>query len=234
MNFTLKLAGICVGVEHRYLYIKRICTDYLSEDDPAFSVSVTDIQIEAERQLTGERFSKEICEATCIHREIVKGLVNYGIILIHSAVIAVDGEAYVFMARSGVGKSTHIRLWQEQFGENAVVVNGDKPMFSYVGDTLTVHGSPWKGKENWGKNISLPVKAFCLLERGEQNEIAPCDHSIIVKRIFNQVLMPTNGGEVALFMGLINRIIKDTPFYRLKCNMEKDAALVAYNGMRKV
>ncbi len=233
MNFCIKLGGVSVEICHRYEYIKRLCRDYITEQAPAFSAMVTDDQIEAEMRLTDNRFSNEICESTCLHREIVKGLVKYGVILMHSAVIAVDGIAYVFMAKSGVGKSTHIRLWQKLFGERAVIVNGDKPMFSFAGDTLMVHGSPWKGKEGLGSVMTVPVGGICLLERGEKNRIAPAKEAEVVDKIFHQVLLPTNTEELMLFMELMNRILKAVPFYRLQCNMETEAALVAYEGMRK-
>ncbi len=233
MCFVIKLAGVPIKITHRYPYIANLCREYLTDEQAAFSVAVTEEQIEAEERLTERRFSKEVCEGTCLHRKIVKGLVKYGVILMHSAVIAVDGIAYVFLAKSGVGKSTHIRLWQEVFGERAVVVNGDKPLFSFEESTLTVHGSPWKGKEQLGRPISLPVGGICLLERGAVNTIERASEAEIVAKIFHQVLLPTNAAEQAFFMSLINRIIKEIPIYKLKCNMEQEAALVAYQGMKK-
>ncbi len=233
MTFNIKLCGVVIQICHRYEYIKKLCRDYLSDSTALFCASVTEKQLDAEMKLTEGRFSKEVCESTCLHREIVKGLVKYGIILIHSAAIAVDGEAYVFLAKSGVGKSTHIRLWKELFGERAVIVNGDKPMFSFVGDSLTVHGSPWRGKEHWGENVSLPVKAICFLERSVVNEIARATETEAVEKLFHQVLLPIDAQDMAMFMELLNRIVKDVPLYRLRCNMEQEAALVSYEGMRK-
>ncbi len=232
MEFCIEIGGIAVKLNHRYDYVRRVCEEYVTDKVPAFSVSVTDAQIEGEQRLMG-RYPKAVCEGTCLHREVVKGLVSRGLILIHAAVVAVDGEAYVFMAKSGVGKSTHVRLWCRQFGERAMVVNGDKPMFSFVGDTLWVHGTPWKGKEGWGRKLSLPVKAFCFLERGMTNEIVPASESEVVGRIFHQVLLPQGARDMGVFMNLLERAVKTVPFYLLRCNMEQEAALVAYQGMRK-
>ena len=49
--------------------------------------------------------------------------VIYDTILFHGSVIAVDGEGYLFTAKSGTGKSTHARLWRETFGDRAVRVS---------------------------------------------------------------------------------------------------------------
>lgn len=232
MKFIIELADVPIEIQHSYGYIRKLCEDYLVTDiQPTFSVSVSEQDIECEMRMTEYRFSRAICESTCIHRAVTERLVRYGVILIHSAVIAVDGIAYAFLAKSGVGKSTHIRLWRECFGERAVVVNGDKPMFSFANGVLTAHGSPWRGKEGLGANISMPVGAICLLERGAVNRIERAAHSDITAKIFHQVLLPKTAPELDEFMKLLNRIVSSVPFYKLECNMERDAALVAYRGM---
>ena len=157
---------------------------------------------------------------------------KHGVILIHSAVVTVDGEAYVFMAKSGVGKSTHIGLWQKVFGDRAVVLNGDKPYFTYENGTLTAHGTPWRGKEFLGSNMKAPVRGICILHRGVENEIMPATSSDAVGQIFHQVLLPRDGDDLAVLMGMLDKIIKNVPIYNLYCNMEDDAARVAYNGMK--
>ncbi len=235
MDFKIKICNVVIDIHHSYSFIRSLCRDYITEDTDTvdFSVSTTDEAIEAEKDIYDETYPMGVYEATCLHREIVGGLLKYGVILMHSAVIAVDGKAYVFMAKSGVGKSTHISLWREVFGEKAIIVNGDKPFFSFDGDTFMVHGSPWKGKEGFGEPISLPVYGICFLERGTTNIITPATEAEIVDKLFHQVLLPKKATELSLFMAIIDRILKTVPFYKLQCNMDKEAALVAYKGMRK-
>ncbi len=236
MKFVLKIAGISIEVHHKYDFIRKLCQDYLSEnqDEYDFSVHISEEDIKAEMEMSENRFSEAVCESTAVHRAVVKGLVPYGIILMHSAVIAVDEKAYVFMAKSGVGKSTHIRLWLKHFGDRAIVVNGDKPMFAFEDSRgLVVYGSPWRGKELLGENLSMPVAAICLLERGERNEIRQASSGEIVERIFHQVLLPKTQPDVSNFINLLNRIVREVPFYKLKCNMEDEAAVVSYEGMQK-
>lgn len=232
-KFVLKLAGIAIEIHYRYAFVKELCKEYEETEpvEPAFTVQVTEAEIETERQSTGYRFSKEICESTCVHRAVVNGLVPYGIFLMHSAVIAVDGRAYVFLAKSGVGKSTHLRMWKEQFGKRAVIVNGDKPMFSFEGDKLMVHGSPWRGKEQWGINTTMPVQALCILERGENNTLTKAAQKDMIGRIFHQVLLPKKEPELSQFLNMMNRVIQEIPCYRLQCTISVEAAAVAYEGM---
>ncbi len=233
MEFKVKLCGVVIRVVHTHAYIRTLCREYVVDDAVPhdFSVSTDEAAMCAERALCTERFSDGVIEATCLHREVVRGLTRYGVILMHSAVVAVDGRAYVFMAKSGVGKSTHIRLWREVFGERAVVVNGDKPFFSFENDVFTVHGSPWKGKEGLGEPMSVPVGGICFLTRGEVNEIRPATGAETVDRLFHQVLLPKRADELAGFMALLDRVVKTVPFYILRCNMDPDAARVSYVGM---
>lgn len=235
MEFKIKLCGIVINICHRYGFIRSLCEEYAATDgeNAAFSVTATNEEIDAEKGICTQSYPNGVYEATCIHRNIVCNLVKYGIILMHSAVVAVDGRAYVFMAKSGVGKTTHIRLWCEAFGDRAVVVNGDKPFFSFAGDTFTVHGSPWKGKEGLGVLTALPVEGICFLERGEVNSIAPATEAEVVDRLFHQVLLPKATADQNTFIKILNRVLEAVPFYRLKCNTDKAAAIVAYEGMRK-
>ncbi len=238
MNFKIILADVAIEINHNHNYIKELCSDYIVENSvkTEFSVSVTEEEVNAEMDLTEHRFSIDICESTCIHRKVVNGLVKSGVILMHSAVVEVDGNAYVFLAKSGVGKSTHLRMWQEYFGDRAVIVNGDKPMFAFVEkDTgkseLMVYGSPWRGKEHQGANIAVKVKALCILERGEENSIVKASQSEVVSKIFHQVLMPLSEPDLSSFLEIMNRIITEVPCYRLRCNISPEAAEIAYNFM---
>ena len=40
--------------------------------------------------------------------------------VLHSSAIAVDGNAYLFSAHSGTGKSTHTSLWLDHFKDRAL------------------------------------------------------------------------------------------------------------------
>ncbi len=231
MSFTVEIAGFPFKIINKYEYIEQLCRDYISDDKELFSISATDSEILSEQQQSDNLYGPDTCEAICILRKTANQLIRYGVILIHSAVVSVDDEAYVFAAKSGVGKSTHINLWLKSFGKRAVVVNGDKPFFSFKDGILLAHGSPWRGKENQGQHISVPVKGICLLERGEINSIEKADGKEIIAQMFRQVLLPDSKTDQAEFFGILNRIIASVPFYKLKCNTEPQAALVAYNAM---
>lgn len=151
----------------------------------------------------------------------------------HSAVIAVDKKAYVFVAPSGVGKTTHIRLWLNQFQNRAQVVNGDKPIFRFWEGVLYACGTPWQGKENLGNNIIRPVQAICFLEQSNKNHIRLLDVSEISRRIFHQLLIPTEEEDFEHYWPLLEKMINSIDFYLLQCNRDPEAAQLAYQAMRR-
>ena len=39
---NVKLAGLSIAIDNRYDYIERMAKDYLTDEEPLFTVSVTD------------------------------------------------------------------------------------------------------------------------------------------------------------------------------------------------
>ena len=230
--FSIKIADIVVKIQNRFRYVKDLCRDYIVEDERAeFSVSATEDEIDEELRIAGLDLPRAYAEATCIHRQIARRLFEFDAFLLHSAVISCDGEGYAFAAGSGTGKSTHISLWLKNFGERVRVINGDKPILRLVDGNFRVYGTPWCGKECLGENSSCNMKALCFLERGTENQIARTTTDEALIRLFSQVYLPEDATASAATLDLLDRFIQKTSFYLLHCNMEDEAALVAYRGM---
>ena len=196
-----------------------------------FSVSVTNDEIH-EEQKHGE-FSDGYCESICMYRHICEILPSYNVFLMHSSVVEVDGYAYAFTAKSGVGKSTHTALWLKNV-PNARVLNGDKPLYRLEEDgSLTAFGTPWNGKENWGENISAPLAAICFIERGVENSICRADEDDVVNRLMHQLYLRGSRQSVTQQLILMDALVRAVPYYVLHCNISDEAALLAWNTMKK-
>lgn len=230
--FVMELAGVRMRVENKYPFVERQCRAYLvSGDDAAFSVSVTNDEI-LEEQQHGE-FSEGYCESICVYRHICEKISAHGVFLMHSSVIEVDGYAYAFTAKSGVGKSTHTSLWLKNI-PHARVLNGDKPLFRLEEDGgITAFGTPWNGKEDWGENISARLAAVCFLDRGEKNEIRPATEHETVERLMHQLYLRGARTSVNQRLAMMNALLGAVPFYVLRCTISDEAAHVAYNAMKK-
>ena len=245
VNFKLKLANKVVCVSSIYDSTKEYCKDYLFEGKNDFLVEITPKDIEFEREQcikTDEKertnirnFSDSYLEIIAVQRKITEALFEYDTVLFHGSVIAVDGVAYLFTAKSGTGKSTHTRLWREMLGERAIMVNDDKPFISInENGGVIVHGSPWNGKHRLGENISAPLCAICILERGDVNKIERIPASKALKMLIQQSSRPSNPALMGKYMELIDGISRGVAFYRLECNMDPEAARVAYEAMSGV
>ncbi len=230
--FVIKLAGLRIRIENQYSFIERQCRDYFCEDGEVdFSVSVTNDEI-LEEQKHGE-FSEGYCESICMYRNICEKIAAYNVFLMHSSVIEVNGYAYAFTAKSGVGKSTHTALWLKNI-PGARVLNGDKPLYRLEADgSFTVFGTPWNGKENWGENISAPLAAICFLERGEVNSIRPATPDETLERLMHQLYLRGERSSVMQQLTLMDALIGGARFFVLSCNISDEAAKVAYEAMRK-
>lgn len=95
----------------------------------------------------------------------------HGTALFHSAVVSLDGKGYMFLGRSGTGKSTHARLWRKYI-EGTELMNDDNPAVRIMPDGVAwVYGTPWSGKTPCYKNVSCPVGAIVLLSQAPYNKI---------------------------------------------------------------
>lgn len=151
----------------------------------------------------------------------------------HSSVVEVDGQAFAFTARSGVGKSTHTALWLKNI-PHARVLNGDKPLFRLEEDgSITAFGTPWNGKEDWGENISAKLAAICFIERGAENRIREAPETEVINRISQQLYLRGARNSVERQLILMNALLKAVPFYVLECTISNEAALLAYQTMNK-
>ena len=240
-EFTMEAAGIPVKVRALWETTQTYCQDYLTQAPAAFSVEISQADLEQEREKAANEDALEglpvrtltdaQLETTAVLRKITEALFARDILLFHGSVISVDGQGYLFTAKSGTGKSTHTRLWRELLGDRAVMVNDDKPFLQVKDGQVFAHGSAWMGKHGLGTKMTVPLKAICILERGVENRIAKIPAKEAVFMLLQQSSRPQKQENFPKYMELVDKIAGQTAFYRLQCNMESDAAKVAYGAM---
>ena len=99
-----------------------------------------------------------------------------GTALFHSAVVSYKGRGYMFLGKSGTGKSTHARLWLKHVA-GAELMNDDNPVVRFFDDgpdgapRAVVYGSPWSGKTPCYRNVQAPVGGIVLLSQAPYNKI---------------------------------------------------------------
>lgn len=237
----ISLAGIHIEIQSIHDSVYRLCRDYLVEAGPAdFTVEITQSDIEYERQksireailehLKPINYSDPYLETLAVYRKIATHVLSYDTFLMHGSVVAACGGAYLFTAPSGTGKTTHTKLWLENI-PGSYVVNGDKPLIRVRDGYCEACGTPWAGKEAMNTNVIVPLKAICLLERGQDNSIEELPFLKVYTSLFQQIYRPNEEGPVRKTIELIQKLRESVRFYRLTCNMEPEAAIMAADAM---
>jgi hypothetical protein len=145
----------------------------------------------------------------------------------------VDGNAYLFTAPSGTGKSTHARLWRELLGDRVKMINDDKPIIRYIDGELYVYGTPWTGKHGLGENTRGKIKAICKIYQAKENQIQRADNKEMIGVIFQQTIRPDSLERLDNFTALLDKMLASIDKYSLGCNMDISAAELSYNTMSK-
>lgn len=235
-SLQIRMADLSIQINYKYTYIERQCAGWLDESGrkPDIEVEVSDEEIETEyTEFAADGVTRGMCESVCIYRAIARKLIPFSAFVMHGAVIELDGKAYVFTAKSGVGKTTHTKLWLEYFKGRASYINGDKPIIRYQNGRWYAYGTAWMGKEKFGSPKYAPIQSVCFIERGIENEIRKIDDKEVVERLFHQLFLPEEPESLMQFMELIDGMVCEIPFFVLKCNISLAAVKVAYETLSK-
>lgn len=235
-----KIADFNVSFENDIKYYDRMMRDYSAEfDSPDFAFGISDEDIQYEKDTfpgADEVKNPIVFKKMVLFRKFGEVLPSRNAFVLHSACFDVNGVGVAFAAHSGTGKTTHMNLWQLLLGDKMTVVNGDKPIVRFFDDEPEIayaYGSPWMGKERLGCNMRTTLKHICFIERSETNFVEKADKNSITERLIKQVYMPRNSTAIMNTMALVDRLLRCCDFWVIHCNMELDAAEVAYNTIFK-
>lgn len=232
-DMLLSLAGLTVEVKNKYEYIEKLAADYtVSEGVADFSVEVTDTDIERERELSEYEFGNGYLESIAAYRKIAERLPEYGAVVFHGAVIAEGGEAYAITARSGVGKTTHVSLWQRAFGEKVYILNGDKPILRVIDGKVYASGTPWRGKEGYGVPGMLPLTAVGFLKRADEPSAVPISKDAATVSFASQIYIPSTPRGASLALATLGKIISSIGLYEIRANMDVSSAIVSHDAFK--
>lgn len=160
-------------------------------------------------------------------------LLNFDGLYLHSSAIEWGGKAYLFSGPSGMGKSTHTRLWQSVYPD-AKVFNDDKPALRRLDGHWFAYGTPWCGKDGININMKVPLGGICFLRRGDSNAIrrlSPLEASV---QIISQTTHRFKSEDrLDLLLSHVDKLVREIPVYELCCTPTIDAALLSSETMRR-
>lgn len=223
-HYTIKIADLVIEIETKSPGIYGYCIHYLTNEQPDIKVRIfeKDIQNEISRIKPKPQYINTIyLESIALYRKIAEAALNYNILLMHGAVIAHEDRAFMFIASSGTGKTTHIRQWLEK-DEKAFVVNGDKPLVKLSEGKAFVCGTPWCGKERMETNIIVELDAIIYLERSEYNSIKEIDFKAAIPYLLQCTHRPSDIMKMKKTLELLSLLQNKVRFFKFNINNFKD------------
>ena len=150
-------------------------------------------------------------------------------LMMHASVTMKDGKGYVFLGKSGTGKSTHSQLWIKNI-EGCSLLNDDNPVMRVMDDgEVRIFGSPWSGKTPCYHNVDVPVGAIVNLHQAKKNAI----RRLSLVEAYAALYVSFSGyrfiKEMADGLHATNEKVVDTvPCYALDCLPDAEAAWLCY------
>lgn len=210
--------------------VTALCGDYLTNEN-----SEPDIVIEPDKFFS-ENYPDYVDVETINYLEsgfqFSANLLKFGGFYLHSSAVELDGKAYLFSGPSGMGKSTHTRLWQKVFGEGAQVFNDDKPALRRIDGKWFAFGTPWCGKDRINQNKKVPLAGICFLKRGEENKIRRLDPKEAFPLLMSQTIRKFRKAEsLDLLLNIIGYLIEEIPIFELENKPVEEAAMLSHKTM---
>lgn len=232
---TYKIAELKLNMKAEGKLLREQAYKYLSDKSMAVDISINlcdDFLMK--RQGENPHLTIDECEYIWTGSEFYHKILDFNGFMLHASAVAMDSKAYLFSAKSGTGKSTHTRLWQEYFGEDRVfIINDDKPVLRDVNDRFYVYGTPWSGKSYKNLDIKVPLQSIIFIERAETNWINRIESKQAIKFILDQTLRPGEIEKMDKLLSLIKKLLKAVPVYKMGCNISEGAVSMAYGAVKE-
>lgn len=180
-----------------------------------------------------DRFAKTAL-SSMLRIVFAQAILPHGAISVHASVVVNDGKGFLFMGKSGTGKSTHSRLWLNHI-EGSWLLNDDNPIVRVTGEDVVVYGSPWSGKTHCYRNESAPVAGIVRLKQAPCNRFRVCEDIAAFSAVLPgcSVLRQDTRLHEALCETLAE-LTERTLVGELECLPDREAAEVCRRGMTTV
>lgn len=242
-EFTISIAGQAIAIQSLFDSTRDYCRKYWTEDTPSHFVRVFTEELEKEQELARleaieegfrfRQFSEPFLDRAVVQRKIAEALFPLDILLFHGSALALDGQGYLFTAKSGTGKSTHTRYWLEAFPQRATMVNDDKPFLRFAPEGIFLCGSPWSGKHGLDSNMQVPLKGICILRRGTENRIVPLSPEEALPMLLHQACCPLDESCQPKCRALVEDLARRIPLWDMTCTKSPEAATIACRAMSR-
>ena len=157
--------------------------------------------------------------------ELQHHLARHGGFLLHASYIDVNGEAILFTAPSGTGKSTQAALWCNLRG--AELINGDRAAVTVGENGVFACGVPYSGSSPVRKNVTCPLNAVVFLSQAKETTIHRLEGMAAFRKIWEGCSVNTwDPEDMNLCARAVMNMLSHVPVYHLACTPDDSAVRI--------
>ena len=235
MRKNIRLANITIEINLSASAYETLFDQFHTKKTPEIAVSVSKREINAAKKMYEPGSSEPYIEYMELCPRLSDAMISFNRVFFHGTAFLWHGKAWIFAAVSGTGKTTQYLLWKELYGEEVQIINGDKPVLAFDDGNITVHPSPWNGKEGMGQLISAPLGGIILLQQSDSNRIRKISASEAAGKIFVQFLFGRKTvEEVHAVCRLEETLLQQTPGWLLENRGDVASAKLCRNTLMEV
>lgn len=233
MTINLCLAGIPVEAALQYEDYLRLYRPYFTALPPMLSVGLTPGELAAARIRYTECPELPYVEHMELCTRLSNLLIPTGRVFFHGTAFLWHGRAWILTAPSGTGKSTQYFLWKLLYGDEILLISGDKPILESRDGTFFLHSSPWNGKENMGNCLSAPLGGIIYLEQANANTMERM-HTGMALPIYTQFLYSPEDTEAVLAVcRFADSLLRTVPVWRLSNRGDRASAKLCHDVLEE-
>ncbi len=155
-------------------------------------------------------------------------------ISIHASTVIADGRAWIFLGKSGTGKSTHARMWLKNI-PGARLLNDDNPAVRLVDGKAVAFGTPWSGKTPCYRNESAPIGGIVRLAQSDADIFTEKDEvAAFVALLPSCSVVHSDAALQSRLCDTLARIVELVPVGELKCLPDNESAIICYNNLKSL
>lgn len=225
-------------VDGQYCLEQRDCSDGLALRGHNFEANLefngaggSTLAVFEERELVNNTVIENFLRVYSAYQALPKG----GIML-HSAGFVVDGRAYIFCGRSGVGKTT---LTRKAYAMGAEILSDDINLLLPGKDGYEAYAVPFTGE--FGRTLRahssakcFPVACIALLDQGRGLAVDTPSRSLALARMFaSSPFVNCNESQWGRLFDVYERITADIPVIHLTTHLQ-DSVSEIFAAISKV
>ena len=207
----------------------------VSYDEARKQIHTLDVNSSFDRAVAGIRYTDPtagVALSSILRMVFAQTILRKGGISVHASCVCKGGKGYLFLGRSGTGKSTHSEQWMAIFPD-CKLLNDDNPVLRIQDGSVMVYGTPWSGKKACYLQEHYPVGGIVSLRQAPFNRFERLEDTGAFAAILPScsAFRKDFGLQQELYNTLIE-VVESVPVGRLSCLPNNEAAVVCFDHLQ--